>query len=99
MAPIWMLLTKYSCQEHHVSAPIPDPLSLTPRGSSAQGEWVASGWRAAASQHQASGTLLGPVLGAWPTQERFWCLLLLSPPCQERRGRVALCFSIPGAFM
>lgn len=38
MAPIWTLLTNYSCQGHHVSAPIRSPPYLIPCGSSALGE-------------------------------------------------------------
>lgn len=95
MALIWMLLTKYSCQEHQDSAPIPDLDVSHPVVALHQ----ASRWQAAASQHQARGTLLAPAPGALLGQEHFWCLLLLSPRCQERRRRVALCFSIPGAFM
>lgn len=40
-------------------------LYLTPHGGSALGEWVASGWSVAKSQHQASSTLLPPALGTW----------------------------------
>lgn len=56
MALIWMLLTKYTCQEHQDSAPIPDLDISHPMVALHQ----ASRWQAGGNQPQASTRPVAP---------------------------------------